>query len=90
MAVMASDLLFWSFPKGISFQVGAFGCLDLNGMLQMPFYSNAPLLDPSKAKDNGEAPHWPLVIFSHGLGGGRTTYRFVKFLKQYKRELTPV
>ena len=56
----------------------------------MPFYSNAPLLDPSKAKDDGEAPHWPLVIFSHGLGGGRTTYRFVKFLKQYNRELTPV
>ncbi|KIY74180.1 hypothetical protein CYLTODRAFT_341028 [Cylindrobasidium torrendii FP15055 ss-10] len=36
-------------------------------ILRLPVYPNAPLLRP---KQNA----WPLVIFSHGLGGSRTAY----------------
>lgn len=39
-------------------------------LLQIPAYNNAPLRAPSP----GDAPQWPLVVFSHGLGGARTTY----------------
>ena len=36
----------------------------------MPLYPSTPLLQPSRSKQDA----WPLVIFSHGLAGGRTTY----------------
>ncbi|KXN89590.1 Platelet-activating factor acetylhydrolase [Leucoagaricus sp. SymC.cos] len=42
-------------------------------LLKIPAYLNAPLLHPEKAEGTSEK-RWPLVIFSHGLGGGRTTY----------------
>ncbi|KAI0082445.1 hypothetical protein K474DRAFT_1611459 [Panus rudis PR-1116 ss-1] len=41
--------------------------------LKIPAYENVPLLDPSKRHDSPSTP-WPLVIFSHGLAGTRTTY----------------
>ena len=41
-------------------------------VLQIPAYQNAPLLHPSKA--NLPSKEWPLVIFSHALGGSRTAY----------------
>ncbi|KAI9467366.1 platelet-activating factor acetylhydrolase, isoform II-domain-containing protein [Lactarius psammicola] len=43
--------------------------------LKVPAFVNAPPLQRSKDThvDPSQGP-WPLVIFSHGLGGGRTTY----------------
>ncbi|KAF8812247.1 hypothetical protein BYT27DRAFT_7132610 [Phlegmacium glaucopus] len=49
-------------------------------LLKIPVYPNASLLSPSKANSSskdllGTVPaQWPLVIFSHGLGGTRTMY----------------
>jgi Platelet-activating factor acetylhydrolase, isoform II len=40
--------------------------------LQIPAKENAPILIPEKA---GRSSPWPLVLFSHGLAGGKTTYR---------------
>ncbi|KAH7876864.1 platelet-activating factor acetylhydrolase, isoform II-domain-containing protein [Lentinula edodes] len=37
--------------------------------IKIPVYEDAPLLYPSE-----EGAKWPLVIFSHGLGGSPTTY----------------
>ncbi|EPQ52569.1 hypothetical protein GLOTRDRAFT_79681 [Gloeophyllum trabeum ATCC 11539] len=37
--------------------------------IKIPAYSNAAPLAPSQATDK-----WPLLIFSHGLAGSRTTY----------------
>ncbi|KZT23093.1 hypothetical protein NEOLEDRAFT_1070031 [Neolentinus lepideus HHB14362 ss-1] len=39
----------------------------LGSTIKIPAYHNAQPLDPPDGK-------WPLVIFSHGLGGTRTTY----------------
>ncbi|KAG7096762.1 hypothetical protein E1B28_004174 [Marasmius oreades] len=39
-------------------------------LIKIPVYPNVPLLRPTKASQT----HWPLVIFSHGLGGSRTAY----------------
>ncbi|KAL0573965.1 hypothetical protein V5O48_007980 [Marasmius crinis-equi] len=39
-------------------------------LIQIPVYANARLLRPKTA----EKKQWPLVIFSHGLGGSRTAY----------------
>ncbi|PCH41483.1 hypothetical protein WOLCODRAFT_119037 [Wolfiporia cocos MD-104 SS10] len=41
--------------------------------LKLPVYPNVPLLDPTEASDDPQA-QWPLVFFSHGLSGTRTTY----------------
>ncbi|KAI0959683.1 hypothetical protein AcW1_004440 [Taiwanofungus camphoratus] len=41
--------------------------------LKIPVYPNVPLLDPVTPLDELDAK-WPLVIFSHGLGGTRTNY----------------
>jgi len=41
--------------------------------VKIPVFSNAPVLSPS-AKGN-DTKTWPLVVFSHGLAGQRTTYR---------------
>ncbi|TFK22339.1 hypothetical protein FA15DRAFT_622679 [Coprinopsis marcescibilis] len=42
-------------------------------LVKIPAYPNAPLLDPKNATVASEN-QWPLVIFSHGLGGSRTAY----------------
>ncbi|EKM80049.1 hypothetical protein AGABI1DRAFT_120085 [Agaricus bisporus var. burnettii JB137-S8] len=42
-------------------------------LIKIPVYRNAPLLRPEEASGSLEK-QWPLVIFSHGLGGSRTTY----------------
>lgn len=40
--------------------------------IKIPVHSNAPVLSPSSKGDGTET--WPLVLFSHGLAGQRTTY----------------
>ncbi|KAF9520716.1 hypothetical protein BS47DRAFT_1374626 [Hydnum rufescens UP504] len=47
--------------------------------LKLPFFPDAPLLDPVEAlaapgEPKDKHPKWPLVIFSHGLAGGRAMY----------------
>lgn len=45
--------------------------------VKIPVYTNAPLLRPAYGRSNSETtspPQWPVVIFSHGLGGSRTAY----------------
>lgn len=47
--------------------------------LQIPVYPNAPLARPqeSNGEDDAKTSKRSLVIFSHGLGGSRTAYRYV-------------
>lgn len=52
--------------------------------LKIPVYNDAPVLQPvlDRPEDGNEAVagQWPLVIFSHGLGGSRTSYRFANLI----------
>ncbi|KZT13050.1 uncharacterized protein LAESUDRAFT_754072 [Laetiporus sulphureus 93-53] len=41
--------------------------------LKLPVYPNVPLLDRASCSEDPHA-QWPLVFFSHGLSGTRTTY----------------
>lgn len=54
--------------------------------MKIPVYNDAPLLQPvldgSVGGHDAVAGKWPLVIFSHGLGGSRTSYRFVNLIYQ--------
>ncbi|KAG5633990.1 hypothetical protein H0H81_004006, partial [Sphagnurus paluster] len=44
-------------------------------LIKIPVYLNAPLAHPGKAGlPRGDKMQWPMVIFSHGLGGSRTAY----------------
>ncbi|KDQ29301.1 hypothetical protein PLEOSDRAFT_1092914 [Pleurotus ostreatus PC15] len=40
--------------------------------IKVPVYTDAPLLRPPKLET--KQTQWPLVLFSHGLGGSRTAY----------------
>ncbi|KZS98040.1 hypothetical protein SISNIDRAFT_481904 [Sistotremastrum niveocremeum HHB9708] len=43
--------------------------------IKIPVYANVPLLKPPVKLDASESGgRWPLVIFSHGLGGGRNIH----------------
>ncbi|KIJ20333.1 hypothetical protein PAXINDRAFT_96552, partial [Paxillus involutus ATCC 200175] len=42
-------------------------------LLKIPVHPDAPLLNPLDTAPSKPSP-WPLVIFSHGLGGSRTAY----------------
>ncbi|KAI0796861.1 platelet-activating factor acetylhydrolase [Abortiporus biennis] len=45
-------------------------------LLKIPVYHNAPLLHP-KHRHSSENEPWPLVFFSHGLGGTQTNYSHI-------------
>lgn len=54
---------------------------------KIPVYPNAPLLNPttidsSDSERISPIHQWPLVMFSHGLGGSRTAYRSFHFLTE--------
>jgi len=42
---------------------------------QIPVHETAPILSP---RDANSEKLWPLVIFSHGMAGSKTTYRQVR------------
>ncbi|KAF9247381.1 platelet-activating factor acetylhydrolase [Melanogaster broomeanus] len=44
------------------------------GALLKALHPDAPLLNPHTIDDRSKPSPWPLVIFSHGLGGSRTAY----------------
>ncbi|EEB97475.1 hypothetical protein MPER_03200, partial [Moniliophthora perniciosa FA553] len=52
---------------------------------KIPVYLNAPLLGPNKAPTPQK--QWPLVIFSHGLGGSSTAYRHEELFLPFNIEM---
>src|SRR5229473_2285088 len=85
--IMAGISFVWITYTGISHQHGlsTHPGLITSSNSQVPAFPNASPLRKSSTSNPGPAPTdrstphgrppWPLVIFSHGLGGSGTTYR---------------
>jgi hypothetical protein len=68
-------------PEGV--WINSAATHDIVTVPKIEVYPNAPLLDPagtyvasSSRPESGDGRcAWPLIIFSHGLGGSRSAYR---------------